>query len=216
MTPARGPVARLGVPLRPALVGLAGLSVVVGVFAFGRAFPNVWGVDALRNLAAASAALHGSFGIVPDYLYSPLAAVLTVPALLVPPDVAVAGWFTVKVALLLLGAAIATRGLENPDRVLAGISLVFFLPILYDLELGNVTVFVLAGVALVAWSPDRFITGIPLGLLLATAPKPQLIPVLLWMVLANRKALAGVVATAASATLVAIVAIGTPAYWRPG
>ncbi|MDP1803642.1 MAG: glycosyltransferase family 87 protein [Acidimicrobiales bacterium] len=188
------------------------MSVVVGVFAFARAFPNVWAVDAHRNLAAGSAALNGSFGTVSDYLYSPLAAVLTIPALFVPPDVAVAGWFVVKVALLVLGTASATRGLATTDRVLVGIALVFFLPILYDLELGNVTVFVLAAVALVAWRADRFITGIPLGLLLATAPKPQLIPVLLWMILANRKAMAGALFTATSATLVAIVAIGTPAY----
>lgn len=212
MTSARNAVVRPGIPLRPALVGLAGLSTVVGVLAFVRAFHNVWAVDAHRNLAAASAALNGSFGAVPDYLYSPLAAVLTIPALLVPPDAAVALWLAFKLALLFGGTAVATRGLEVPDRALIGIAVVTFLPILYDLELGNVTVLVLAAVVLVSWNRDQLITGIPLGLLLAMAPKPQLIPVLLWMVVANRKALAGTIITAGSVTLAGIAITGIPAY----
>ena len=212
MTPARDGWAPPVPPRRPALVGLAVLSSLVAVFACGRAFPIIWAADAQRNLAAASAALNGSFGGVPDYLYSPLAAVLTIPALIVPQEVAVALWFAAKLAILLAGTAVATRGLARPDRVLAAIAVVAFLPILYDLELGNVTVLVLAAVALVAWNPDRFITGIPLGLLLATAPKPQLIPVLLWMLLANRKALAGAITTAGVATLAGIAVTGIPAY----
>jgi hypothetical protein len=200
------------VPLRPALVGLAGLSSVVAVFAFVRAIPTVWGVDAQRNLDAATAALAGSFGTVPDYLYSPLSAALTVPALLVPSGVAIALWLAAKLGLLLAGTAIATRGLKTPDRVLAGVAVVAFLPITYDLEVGNVTVVVLAAVALVAWNRDQVVTGIPLGLLLATAPKPQLIPVLAWMLIANRKALAGAIGTAGAATLAGIAITGLPAY----
>ena len=198
--------------LRPALVALVVLSTVVGVFAFIRAFPTVWGVDAQRNLDAASALLGGSFGSVPLYLYSPLASLLTVPALLMPPAVAIAGWFAVKLWVLLVGAAIATRRLAALDRALVAIALVTFLPILYDLEVGNVTVFVLAGIVLVAWNRDRYATGILLGLLLATAPKPQLIPVLLWMVIANRRALAGALTTAVAATFVGVVVAGIPAY----
>ncbi len=212
MTPARIPISRSGVPLRPALVGLAGLSVVIAVFAFVRAIPTVWGVDAQRNLDAASAALNGSFGTTPDYLYSPLSAALTIPALLVPPGVAIVLWLAFKLALLAVGTAVATRGLRVPDRVLLGIAVVTFLPLMYDLEVGNVTVLVLAAVVLVSWNRDQLITGIPLGLLLATAPKPQLIPVLLWMVFANRRALTGTMITAGSATLAGIAITGIPAY----
>ena len=71
---------RLSIARRPALIGLAGLSALVGGVAVVRAAQNVWAVDAERNLAAAAALLHGTFGSVPDYLYSPLAAALTVPA----------------------------------------------------------------------------------------------------------------------------------------
>jgi hypothetical protein len=212
VTPGRLVIARSRIPLRPALVGLAGLSAVIAVFAFVRAIPTVWGVDAQRNLDAASAALNGSFGTTPDYLYSPLSAVLTVPALLVPPGVAIALWLAFKLALLFGGTAVATRGLEVPDQVLIGIAVVSFLPLMYDLEVGNVTVLVLAAVVLVSWNRDQLITGIPLGLLLATALKPQLIPVLLWMAFANRRALTGTTITAGAATLAGIAITGFPAY----
>jgi hypothetical protein len=71
---------------------------------------------------------------------------------------------------------------------------------------------VLAAVAAIAWTPDRLATGIPLGLILATAPKPQLVPVMIWLVLVHRRALAGVLITAATATLVGILVTGHAAY----
>ena len=203
---------RWAIARRPALVGLAFLTALVGGFALVRAAQNVWAVDAHRNLAAAVALLNGTFGSVPDYLYSPLAAALTVPALALPTDVAVVAWLALKIALLAVGTAVATRGFGGIDRLLLGVAVVGFLPILYDLELGNVTVLVLATIALVAWNPDRIVTGIPLGLILATAPKPQLIPVLIWMLVAHRRALGGAVITAASATLVGLVLTGPAAY----
>jgi hypothetical protein len=197
---------------RPALVGLAFLTALVGGFAVVRAAQNVWAVDAHRNLAAAVALLNVTFGSVPDYLYSPLAAALTVPALALPTDVAVVAWLALKIALLAVGTAVATRGLGGIDRQLLGAAVVGFLPILYDLELGNVTVIVLAGLAAIAWTPDRAATGIPLGLILATAPKPQLVPVLVWLAVTHRRALVGVVVTAALATLVGLALTGPVPY----
>ncbi len=44
---------RVAIGRRPALVGLAALSGLVGAFAVVRAAQNVWAVDAHRNLAAA-------------------------------------------------------------------------------------------------------------------------------------------------------------------
>src|SRR5665811_325567 len=98
------------------------------------------------------------------------------------------------------------------DRWLLGVAVIGFLPILYDLELGNVTVIVLVAVAAIAWTPDRIATGIPLGLILATAPKPQLIPVLVWLAVAHRKALTGTIVTAALATLAGLALTGPDAY----
>jgi Glycosyltransferase family 87 len=203
---------RWSIARRPALVGLAFLTALVGGFAVVRAAQNVWAVDALRNLAAAVALQHGTFGSVPDYLYSPLAAALTVPALALSPDVAVVAWLALKIVLLAVGTAVATRGLGGIERLLLGVAVVGFLPILYDLELGNVTVIVLIALVAIAWTPDRVVTGIPLGLILATAPKPQLIPVLIWLALAHRRALVGVLVTAALATLVGLALAGPAAY----
>jgi hypothetical protein len=197
---------------RPALVGLALVSATVGAFAIGRAAANVWAVDAERNLDAARALLDGSFGTVEDYLYSPLAAALAVPALAVPTDVAVMAWLTFELGLLMVATGVATRGMEHVDRVLAGVVVICFLPIVYDLELGNLTVVVAASVALVAWTPDRLAAGIPLGLVLATAPKPQLIPVLVWLLVFRRRALVGAVGTAILATLAGVAVTGAGAY----
>jgi hypothetical protein len=204
--------ARWTIEVRPALVGLAVVSAIVGGFALVRAAEKVWAADAERNLEAARALANGSFGTVVDYLYSPLAAALTMPALAVPADVAVLAWLAFELLVLMVATAVATRGLERPDRVLAGIVVICFLPILYDLELGNVTVLVAASVAVVAWAPDRVATGIPLGLVLATAPKPQLIPVLIWLVVFHRRALAGAIGTAVLATLAGLALAGSAAY----
>jgi hypothetical protein len=197
---------------RPALVGLAALSVFLGFVAVTRAAHVVLAADAHRNLAAASALINGAFGSVADYLYSPLAAALAVPALALDPSIAVAAWFALEVALLVVGTALVTRGLCDIDRVLIGVVVIGFLPVVYDLELGNVTVVVIAALAAIAWMPDRVATGIPLGIILATAPKPQLIPVLIWLAIVHRRALLGVLVTAVLATLVGIALTGPTAY----
>jgi hypothetical protein len=194
------------------LLGLSVLSSIVGAVAFARAAQNVWAVDAHRNLAAATALVNGAFGSVPDYLYSPLAAALTVPFLSLPTDVAVIAWLVFKMAVLAVGTLVATRGLARVDRVMVGVAAVAFLPILYDVELGNVTVIVLAAVAAIAWTPDRLATGVPLGLVLATAPKPQLVPILIWLAVVHRRALVGAMTTAALATLVGLALAGPAAY----
>jgi hypothetical protein len=203
---------RWAIARRPAILGLAILTAIIGTFAVVRAAEKVWAADIHRNLWAAEALLDGKFGTVPDYLYSPLAAALTVPLLALPTEVAVVVWLVLKVALLAVGTAVATRGLDEIDRWLLGVAVVGFLPILYDLELGNITVLVLAAVAAVAWTPDRLATGIPLGLILATAPKPQLVPVLIWLAIVHRRALVGVMTTAVVATLVGLAITGQAAY----
>ncbi len=173
---------------------------------------NVWAADVERNLAAAAALASGSFGSVQDYLYSPFAAALLIPALAVPTGVAVVGWLLIELLVLAAGTAVATRGLNLPDRLLVAVAALFFLPILYDLELGNVTVLVTAAVALAVWTPDRVATGIPLGLVLATAPKPQLIPLLFWLAIFHRRALAGAVGSAAVLTLAGLGLTGLTPY----
>ena len=83
-------------------------------------------------------AANGTFGSVPDYLYSPLAAALTVPALALPTGVAV-----VAVARAQGRVAAGRYGHRDPrferhrTTVLLGITVVGFLPLVYDLQLGE-------------------------------------------------------------------------------
>ena len=197
---------------RLAFVALAGFSSVTGVVLILSIAPSAWATDAHRNLLAARALLDGTFGTVEGYLYSPLAAALTIPALAVPEDAAVFGWLVLRAAILLISTMIATRSLRPWDRLLVSVAAIAFLPVLYDLELGNVTILVAATIALVAWTPDRASAGIPLGIVLATAPKPQLIPVLVWMVLFRRRALGGALGAAGLATLGSLVVVGPGPY----
>lgn len=197
---------------RPALVALAGFSMVTGVALILSVAPTAWARDAHRNLLAARALLDGTFGTVDGYLYSPLAAALTIPALAVPEGAAVVGWLLLKVFILLIATRVATRGLQPLDRLLASAAVIAFLPVLYDLELGNVTILVAAAIAMVAWIPDRAAAGIPLGIALATAPKPQLIPVLVWMAIFRPRALGGALGAAGLGTLAAFVVLGSGPY----
>ncbi|HEY5434806.1 MAG TPA: hypothetical protein VIK13_06205, partial [Candidatus Limnocylindrales bacterium] len=103
--------------MRPALLALAGFSVVMGVVLLLSIAGTAWAADAHRNLLAARALLDGTFGTVDGYLYSPLAAALTVPALTVPEGAAIVGWLLLKVAILLIGTRVVTRGLLPLDRL---------------------------------------------------------------------------------------------------
>jgi hypothetical protein len=197
-----------GIPLRSALFAIAALSVVSTASFVIRTAQFAWAADAHRNLAAGRALLDGTFGTVEGYLYSPVAAALTIPALAVPEAWAVVGWLVLKLGVILAGTLWATRGLESSDRFLAFVAVAGFLPVLHDLELGNVAVIVAAAVALVAWSPDRVVTGVFLGIVLATAPKPGLVPVLLWMALFRPRALATAFIVAGVAILGTWVVVG--------
>jgi hypothetical protein len=195
-----------------AVTGIAAWFAVSGISAWIIVAPETWAEDARRNLAAAQALLDGHFGTVEGYLYSPLAALLTAPFTLVPEAVAIWTWLAFKAALVVVGGYVAVRGRPTAERVAAAIAAVAFLPILYDLELGNVTVLLVAAMAFVAWRGDGYLTGVPLGLVLATAPKPQLIFFLLWMVLYRRRSLVGALATAVAATGLTVLVVGLDPY----
>ena len=198
---------------RQILGGALTFTATLGLFGLAGIAPQAWAVDVTRNLAAGSAAASGQFGTVEGYLYSPAAAVLSIPATWLPAGVAIVGWLVAGVAIIVIAAVhVCAAGLPNGDRALLALLAVVFLPALYDLQLGNVTIVVAGAVAAAAWPEDRVWTGIPLGLVLATVPKPQLIPILVWMLVFRRRALAGSIATAAAVTLGTIAAVGTAPY----
>lgn len=174
--------------------------------------PHTWAVDASRNLEAAEALVGRTFGADRGYLYSPLAAAWTVPATWLPAGLAVGLWFVFRLAVLVAGAVSQARDLASGDRVLAVLAAVFFIPCVLDLSLGNVSILLAAAVALVAWRRDAWWTGVLVGLALATVPKPQLLPILVWMALFRPRATVGALLTVAVATGMAIALLGIDPY----
>jgi len=137
---------------------------------------------------------------------------MTVPFTWLPEGVAIMTWLLLKVVVMAAGTLVILRVRPHAERIAAVIVAIGFLPILYDLELGNVTVPLVAAIAVVAWCDDGYVAGVPLGIALATVPKPQLIPVLVWMLVFRRRALVGALTTAVGATGCAILVVGMGPY----
>ena len=193
---------------RLALLAIAGITCSIGIVALVALVDAAWMVDIRRNLGAARDLLAGKFGRDGGYLYSPFAALVTVPLTWLPEPVAVGTWLAVGVAIVVAGVARTTRSLPFLDRALVALSAITFVPVVYDLLLGNVTSVLIAAVALAAWRADRPRNGILIGLVVAAAPKPGLIPVLVWMLVFRRRALLGAIATAALAFLASVGLVG--------
>lgn len=197
---------------RESLGMIAIVSALTGIVLAVVTWPFTWSADIDRNLKAADALLGGRLGTVEGYVYSPFAAAITVPLLVLPTGVAVVAWLVAKLAVLVAGSAIATRGLSTTGRVLVAVAAIAFAPIVHDLLLGNVTVALVGAVAVIAWQRDRAVAGIPLGIVLAAVPKPVLIPVLVWMLLYRRRALLAALAVAALATAGTVAVFGPEPY----
>jgi hypothetical protein len=198
--------------VRLALVAVASFNVILSAAVVAIVAPNAWLADATRGLEAAQALAAGTFGTDRGYLYSPLAAMLVLAATWIPASLAGAAWLGARLGVLIAGIGRESRGLPTADRLLITIAATAFLPTVYDLMLGNISILLVAAVAVVAWSPDRLRTGLPLGLALASAPKPALIPILVWMLVFRRRALAGSLGTAGAVTLAAVAVLGIAPY----
>ena len=199
--------------VNPRIFAVAVMNAILGAVVAVVIFPIAWSADADRNLAAGRALADGTFGQDHTYLYAPLAAALTLPiALALPYGLAIGGWLVARLAVLAGGLARQTRGLSMPDRILLAVAAISFVPTMYDLLLGNVSILIAAVVAVVAWSEDGYLPGLPMGLLLATIPKPALIPVLIWMLVFRRRAFLSAIGSAAILSAIALIALGAPAY----
>jgi hypothetical protein len=194
------------------LVALAATGAIIGIGLVSLIAQDAWALDIERYVKASRDLMGGRFGTDRAYLYSPLAALVTLPLTLVPMGVAIFAWLAVKLAVLAVAVRHEVAGLDRVDGLLIGVAALFFLPTSYDLLLGNVTVFVVVAVAIVAWRTDRYSSGIALGLILATAPKPQLIPILIWMIAYRRRALVGAMAAGGVATVLGVLLAGVGAY----
>jgi hypothetical protein len=191
---------------RPTLVAVATMNVVTGLAAAAVLAPLSFGrdADAFRRGAIAIETGH----IDPDFLYSPLAALVARPLTWLPVTWAPVVMALIGAAVLVAGILLETHGSRPLDRMLVAVAAFTFAPVVNELLLGQVTLLVAATLYPVVRRRDGLAPGIPFGIALALAPKPFLVPVLLWMLLRRPRALGGALATAMLLTAATVVVLG--------
>jgi hypothetical protein len=139
---------------------------------------------------------HGAPGV---YVYAPPLAVLLAPATALPFDTAALGWLVLHVVAL--GLACALMPVGRPIRLAAFAVAAFSSPLLVDLNLGNVSTFVLL-VTVIGWRwLDRPVAAVALAL--GIAIRPQLGVVLIWWLVRRRVRLVGWTLLAGAALVIA-------------
>jgi Glycosyltransferase family 87 len=203
--------AGLGLALSVAL-GLAALAADASQLQRVLAAGQDWAIDGHRNMAAASAFLQGGDPYsVEGFLYAPLAVLAMAPlaALGAIPGLAIA--VGLKVILIVLCVADATRGRPLWQRIVAAVVVLTWLPVLADLWMGNTEV--LLGCAMYLVVAHRHpAAGLGLALVLASVAKPILLPFLLWGLLYRRPAVLVAVGGALLLTLAGLVLLGAATY----
>ena len=145
-------------------------------------------------------------------LYSPLMELAARPLTWVSPTTAMVIMTLVGAVIVVAGVTLETVGRARVDRILILIAVLTFAPVVHELLLGQTTLPIAATLYLVARRPDRMRHGIPFGIALALAPKPLLLPILLWMLVWRRQAFTGALLTAVAMTAVGLLALGMDQY----
>ena len=196
---------------RQVLLLLAGLNAVTGLLTAVVTIPLSLGAD-LGPLRIGASEFGGAPPEVPVFFYSPIAAAIAVPLAQLPLLVLTAAWITAGASLLLLGVARETRGWPAIDRALVAVAVFTWVPVVNELVLCQVTLVL----AVAAWAVIRGrgsrTSGIPMGIILATIPKPMLLPFLVWMAYRRPHALVSTVVTAGVLTVAGVVLLGPDRY----
>ena len=197
---------------RPTLFALAIMNVITGLW-FGAAIAaaNFGGADSGLYRRCALLLAQGQSGFC-GFLYSPLTALVARPLTWVSPTTAETAMTMIGVAIFVTGVALETRGQTPIDRALVAAAALTFAPVVYELLLGQTTLLIAAALYPVARRPDAFRNGIPLGIAMALAPKPLLLPVLVWMLVWRRQALTAALLTTLALTVIGIVLLGPDQY----
>lgn len=166
-----------------------------------------WGLDGARVLAVARTWLHGGDPYASrGYLYTPLAFLLAVPWTGLPDDVALGGWFVLRVVVVAGAALYATRGMSPAVRTTVTAVALVCVPVLAEYIVGNVTILLAAAMLPVIYGRHR-LSGVPFAIAFAAAPKPLMVAFLGWVLVHRRPMvvpmLAGGLAVTAISTVVA-------------
>ncbi len=145
------------------------------------------------------------------FRYTPLGALAFSPLAALSEGAAVVTWLLVKLVALVVAATWFARRWPSDQRPLVMALVLFFPPVIHDLMIGNVsTLTLLMYVAVARWQDSR--GGIALGLMVILAPKPHLIPLLVWMAVRRPRDFAATVATVIAGAGVGLVIFG-PQPW---
>ena len=194
---------------RPTLFAVAAITAFTGIAIAAILAPNWFGADASTYRQCAQSALQGGEC---GSLYPPLAALAARPLTWVDVTTASAAMTLIGIAILVVGVRTETRGRALVDRALVLIAVLTFAPVVCELIFGQVTLLIAAAMYPIARRKDAFRNGIPLGIALALAPKPLLLPVLFWMLIWRRSALAATFATAVVLTFIGMALMGLDRY----
>jgi Glycosyltransferase family 87 len=195
---------------RPTLMAVAVMNVITGVGVAAILQPMAgWDAATYRRCAVQLAEGATEFC---GFLYSPLTALVARPLTWVSPTMAMIAMTLIGVTIVVIGVALETRGQAAIDRVLFVVAALAFAPVVYELLLGQTTLLIAAALYPVARRPDGLRNGVPFGIVLALAPKPLLLPILVWMLVWRRKALSAALLTALSLTGLGIALLGLEQY----
>ena len=171
--------------------------------------PPIYGADANMYRTCALTFVGGADC---GFLYPPLTALAAWPLTWVDGTTAAVLMTLIGIAILVAGVVLDTRGTAGVDRGLVFVAAISFAPIIYELALGQVTLLIAAAIYPVARRDDGFRHGVPLGIALALAPKPLLVPLLFWMLIWRRRALIATLATSIGLTCLGVVLAGLDRY----
>ena len=195
---------------RPLLVAVAAVNATMGLAVAAILGPLAFGADAdtIRRCALFLSEGRTDCG----FPYPPLTALAARPLTWVSPTGAAVVMTLIGLAVLMSGVAVETRGQTPIDRVLTAVAALGFAPAVYNLLLGQTTLLIAAALYPAVRRADSFLAGIPLGVALALAPKPMLLPVLAWMLIWRRRALGSALLTAAALTCLGLALVGVDQY----
>lgn len=195
------PRSRTWVPGRFAFVTLATLYAILAVGALPllsrEGFRDWWTfARAADNLRAGQPLYFDDAGVIIN-LYPPAMALLWTWGM-------TSGLWLVIAVISIPASGLLGRGWER-----AAIPVLFALQpaVLYDLLLGNVTVLLVAAIC-VRLTVRGMLGGLPLGIMLALAPKPALVPLLLVLLVRARRDAFEVIALAAGISLATVALVG--------
>jgi hypothetical protein len=172
-----------------------------------------WALDLRMLLDAGARYLAGQpLYTDPKFLYPPAAAIVAAPLSLLDPVVVSVVYALVKLGLVGLCVAWATRGWQPAHRALAVIGVATCLPFAHDVMLGNVNALLVAAAFVALLTADRPRAGIALGVVAALFAKPLLVPILLLLVVRRRRTALGAVVAGLSVTVVSMVLAGPAEY----